>query len=522
MNKRDPSSAFLATGGAVGARIAAMDWSAHALGPVSGWDPALRTGLGIVLSSSFPAFLAWGEEMSLFHNDPYRPMLGKKDNVLGRPYSEVWHEVWDTLGSYARRVLAGESFFFEDYATTLERNGFPEPAWFTFSYSPLRDEAGEVRGLICTVVETTGKVTALARHREAEERLALSLEASGNIGTWSYGLDDGLTTVDERFARLFQVDAALARSGTELTRFTDVVHPDDRARVVAAIAAAVRDGTLYDIEYRIPQKRGVDTWVNARGKVFTDPGGGQRRFAGIAVDITARKAAEQALRDTERAALRATARADESRRRLDALLDAAPVGIVYVDAAGGLLAANATNRVIWGEHPAPAATDEYAAWRGWWPTGSERAGQVVGAHEWPLALALAGADTAEATVEIEPFGRPGVRKTILVRAQALRDEHGLVAGAVAANMDVTAQVAAERALQASEQKFRNITNLMPQMVWSSGVDGRDQYVNRRWHEFTGLERLGDARNGWRALVHPDDLPELLGRWRESFTRHQPL
>ncbi|SFD15064.1 response regulator [Massilia yuzhufengensis] len=72
----------------------------------------------------------------------------------------------------------------------------------------MRDDGGAVCGLMCTVIEVTDKLRAVARHREAEERLALSLEASGNIGTWSYDLETAATYVDERFARLFQVDAA--------------------------------------------------------------------------------------------------------------------------------------------------------------------------------------------------------------------------------------------------------------------------------------------------------------------------
>ncbi|MCD2518478.1 PAS domain-containing protein [Massilia sp. G4R7] len=370
--------AFLSNGGAAGARIAARDWTRHPLGPIDAWPAALRTSLGLILGSSFPTFLAWGPDLALIYNDAYEPLLGMKaDDALGRPLPDVWAEAWDSVGPYARRVMAGESFFFENFATRLERHGYPEQAWFTFSYSPARDETGAVCGVMCTVIEVTDKLRALARHKEAEERLALSLEASGNIGTWSYDLGTAATHVDERFARLFQVDAALARDGTELTRFTDMIHPADRPRVLAAIDHAILTETLYDVEYRIPQLSGVDVWVNARGKVFADPETGARRFAGIAVDITERKRAEQA------------------------------------------------------------------------------------------------------------------------------------------------QAAAERAMQVSEAKFRLIANAIPQLVWSAGPDGVNDYLNSRWHEFTGLleERIGG--NGWLALVHPDDLPLLEARWRASLASGAP-
>jgi PAS domain-containing protein len=145
VNKQQSRYSFLDNGGGVGRRIRSRDWSLHPLGPVDSWDAALRTSLGIVLSSSFPTFLVWGEELTLFFNDAYEPVLGQKTLGLGAPFSTVWHEVWDSLGPYIRRVLDGESFFFENYEFTLERHGYPEQAWFTFSYSPLRDEAGTVR-----------------------------------------------------------------------------------------------------------------------------------------------------------------------------------------------------------------------------------------------------------------------------------------------------------------------------------------------------------------------------------------
>jgi PAS domain S-box-containing protein len=527
VDSKRQADAFLVDRGTMGGRIRDHDWSGHPLGAPSAWPAALRTILGVVLSSSFPTFLAWGDDLLLFFNDAYRPMLGNKvDDALGKPLRSVWHEVWESVGPHARRVLQGESFFFENYPTTLERHGYPEQAWFTFSYNPVRDELGDVRGLICTVVEDTEKVLALARHKEAEERLALSLEASGNIGTWSYDLEDGATHVDERFARLFQVDAALARSGTELERFTDMIDPQDRPRVLEEIASAIRDDTLYDTDYRIPQRSGHTVWVNARGKVFADPASGRRRFAGIAVDITARKAAEQARVDSERKAAAAALQAAQTARSLDALLDAAPVGIVYVDTDGRMLASNAANRSIWGEHPESGNIDEYAEWKGWWPPGTERAGQPVAAQDWPLARALteATADTGSASgmFEIEPFGQPGTRKTILVRAGVIRDPAGAVVGAVAANMDITAQVAAERALLESEARFRLIANVIPQIVWSSDAAGTGDYVNERWQSFTGIPARGPDGEGWHRAVHPDDLPALLRAWQASVAEGAPF
>jgi PAS domain S-box-containing protein len=519
MNPRD---AFLANGGDAGARTLAQDWSAHPLGPMQDWPASLRLSLGMVLGSSFPSFLAWGEELFIFHNDAYSPMLGNKaPGAIGKPLPQLWPEVWDTMAPLARRVLDGEALFFENFQLTVERNAYPEQVWFTFSYSPLRDETGSVAGLLCTVIEVTDKVLALARHKEAEERYALSLEASGNIGTWAYELDTGATFVDERFARLFQVDAALARAGTVLQRFTDMIHPDDRPRVLAAIEHAIATDTLYDIEYRIPQLSRADVWVNARGKVFRDVATGRRRFAGVAVDITERKNGELARQESERIAAEALLRELENRRRLDVLLDAAPVGIVYVDAKGGMLVANAANRAVWGDHPEAGSVEEYHGWKGWWPAGTPRAGQPLGLDEWPVSRVLRGENVAGAIVEIEPFGAPGTRRTVLIRMAAIRNEQGDIVGAVGANMDITAQVAAERAMMDSEAKFRSITNLIPQLIWSAGANGVNDYLNTRWSEFTGLPLEELAGHGWVKIVHPDDLPALQAAWAHSLATGAP-
>ena len=519
MNHRD---AFLANGGDAGARTLAQDWRSHPLGPMQDWPAALRMSLGMVLGSSFPSFVAWGEDLFVFHNDAYTPMLGNKAAAaIGTPLSQLWSEIWDTMAPLARRVLDGEALFFENFQVTIERKGYPEQAWFTFSYSPLRDDTGAVAGLVCTVVEVSDKVLALARHKEAEERYALCLEASGNIGTWAYELDTGATFVDEQFARLFQVDAALARAGIELVRFTDMIHPEDRPRVLAAIEHAIATDTLYDIEYRIPQLSREDVWVNARGKLFRDVATGRRRFAGVAVDITDRKAAETARLESERIARDAMLRELDNRRRLDVLLDSAPVGIVYVDAAGNLLLANPANRDVWGQHPAPGEADGYDDWKGWWPPGHPRAGQPIGADEWPISRALRGEDVDGGIAEIEPFGAPGTRRTILIRTAALRNARNEIVGAVAANLDITAQVSAERAMVASEARFRSITNLIPQLIWSAGADGTNDYLNTRWSEFTGIPEQELAGNGWVKIVHPDDLPALQAAWTRSLATGSP-
>lgn len=149
---------FLAGGGAMGARIRAHDWSASSIGPPVAWPQSLRTALSLVLHSGFPAYLAWGPELVSFYNDAYLPILGTKPDALGRPVREVWPEVWDEVSPIVARALSGKASYFEDLPLTLERKGYREETWWTFSSSPICTETGAVGGMLCIVHETTERV----------------------------------------------------------------------------------------------------------------------------------------------------------------------------------------------------------------------------------------------------------------------------------------------------------------------------------------------------------------------------
>jgi PAS domain S-box-containing protein len=111
-----------------------------------------------MLHSKFPTYMLWGRELTSFYNDAYASILGSKPEALGRPFREVWAEAWDTVGPIAEKALLGQASYFEDLPITVERNGYPEQTWWTFSYSPIHDEAGHVGGILCTVHDTTAKV----------------------------------------------------------------------------------------------------------------------------------------------------------------------------------------------------------------------------------------------------------------------------------------------------------------------------------------------------------------------------
>jgi PAS domain S-box-containing protein len=145
----------------VGRDLAAVDWTATPLGRPESWPQSLKTAVDILLSSRFPMWMAWGPQLTFFCNAAYRrDTLGRKYPwALGRPAREVWEEIWGDIGPRIDTVLAtAKATWDEALLLFLERSGYPEETYHTFSYSPLRDDAGAVVGMLCVVSEDTERV----------------------------------------------------------------------------------------------------------------------------------------------------------------------------------------------------------------------------------------------------------------------------------------------------------------------------------------------------------------------------
>jgi len=160
------ATATLRAGGRVGTDLLAVDWEATPLGSPDRWPQSLTSVVGIVLGSRFAMWMAWGPELTFFCNDAYRrDTLGAKyPRALGRPAAEVWAEIWPDIGPRIERVIStGEATWDEALLLFLERSGFPEETYHTFSYSPLADDDGRIVGMLCVVSEETERVVAERR-----------------------------------------------------------------------------------------------------------------------------------------------------------------------------------------------------------------------------------------------------------------------------------------------------------------------------------------------------------------------
>lgn len=165
-------------------------------------------------------------------------------------------------------------------------------------------------------------------------------------------------------------------------------------------------------------------------------------------DITKQKQFRETLLRSEHAATEAALEADAERRMLNALLEAAPVGIVVSDTNGAIQIANAAHQQLWGiGQPTSTSIDRFSEWKGWWADGSERHGTQVAPREWTTARILAGEECPRDIVTIESFDQPPVHRTVLITGAPVRESNGAIVGAVVAQMDISDRVKAEDALR---------------------------------------------------------------------------
>jgi signal transduction histidine kinase/DNA-binding response OmpR family regulator len=172
-------------GGDMGLLLQSIAWAETPLGPLANWPQSLRTTVSIGLSSRFPILIWWGPELVMIYNDALAGIIGNKHpRAMGQRGAEGWWEVWHVLGPMLTSVLEeGASTWSENQRLDIERtlqSGYLEETYFTFSYSPIRDESGGIGGVFCAVTETTAQVLGERRlrtlstvaHRTAEATTA--------------------------------------------------------------------------------------------------------------------------------------------------------------------------------------------------------------------------------------------------------------------------------------------------------------------------------------------------------------
>ncbi len=318
---------FMSGGGEMGALTRAMDWSKTAVGDPEHWPQSLRTILNIVLNSRFPMFLWWGPELTCFYNDAYRPSLGqngKHPYILGQRAEEAWSEIWHVIKPLIDRVMtSGEATYSEDQLIPIYRNGSIEDVYWTFSYSPVYDDAGTVSGVLVVCSETTDKVLAVTSLKGKEQELTRNLEIQASEQSQQIKRSgEELTKRDELYqmmigevqdyAILFISREGIVQNwnkGAEKIKgytaeeiigqsFSKFYTPEDKARHLPdqLLVEALTTGRAGQEGWRV-KKDGSWFWASVVITAIHDQDNNVVGFSKVTRDLTEKKAAEERIKE---------------------------------------------------------------------------------------------------------------------------------------------------------------------------------------------------------------------------------
>ncbi|NML17134.1 ATP-binding protein [Azohydromonas caseinilytica] len=517
-------------------RVRGHDWAATPLGPLGQWPASLRTSVQTVLAHPWPTLLLWGPQLIPICNDAYRALMGLEPPAgLGQPLQACWPELWPRHAPICERVWQGESVVVQDILFPVTRPGRVEEAWFSLSYSPVRNEAGRVAGVWLTVVEATRRLRAEAALRESQARQAFLLR-----------LSDALRPLADPVA----VQAEAARVLGEHLGAVRVLYGEVSA-----------DGTELVVERN---------FVASGAAVLS----GRFRMADFGPSLVAALQQGRSIAVADVAA--APALSAGEREAYAALGIAALVGVPLIKGGRFVANLNVHHAVPHAWTPAELALIEETAQRTWaaveharaegalrrseerWRALSAATADVIYrmGPDWTEMRALQGrgflADLYAPTSDwlpqyIEPQDRDTVRQAIeqairhkavfelehrvrradgsigwtLSRAVPLLDAQGEIREWIGAARDITERKRAEAAQRDSEAQMRAIANLVPDLLWRSNAQGEVQWYSERWFEYTGQSPQAARGQGWADVLHPEDVPETLRQWREASLTGQP-
>jgi PAS domain S-box-containing protein len=491
--------AFLAGGGEMGGLMRAHDWSGSPLGRPEAWPQSLRSVIGLMLGSRYPMFVTWGPELAFLYNDGYAPILGQKHpHALGRPFKEVWSEIWADIEPLVAKALAGEATFHEDLHLVMERNGYPEDTWYNFSYSPVRDETSTIVGMFCACTETTGKVLAERRLATENERQRHLFKQAPGFITVLNGPEHVFEFVNEAYSRLFGHRNFI---GTTVREAFPELSGQGFFELLDQVYTTGQRFVAHHIPIRLQNTPGADPEERFLDFIYEPVKGEDGRVGGIfceGYDVTEAHRAQEALRESD----------ELNRRILASSADCIKVlgldGSLETMSEGGMrsLGYDAAN-------PPPFGAS--------WPEMFEPEGRTA-AHT-AIARAAAGEtarfEASMATLSGDIRCWDSVMTTVT-------GSDGRPEKVLGLSRDVTAQRAAEAALREGEARLSAIFAQAKVGLSEIALDGRFMLVNDELSRLLARSREDLLPRSIAEIMHPDDVAVSLANFRRTVETGAPV
>jgi PAS domain S-box-containing protein len=430
-----------------------------------------------MLESRFPTVLFWGPAMTVFYNDAYQPLMAEKHpGALGQPAKECWSEAWHIIGPQFEAVIQhGKKFYFEDVLVPVVRQGSLRDVYWTYSYSPVRDSAGAIAGVLIVCHDVTERTLANQKLQEAHQRLESVLNS----------IADGLAIIDGDWQFTYFSEQGARMLGLSVESLVgknvwDVFPHAIGTRFYQGFHQAVDTGQPVHLEEFYPDP--LNMWVECDVHPSAD---------GLSIyfrDITQRKCTESALRRSE--------------ARFRKLFESNLLGMCIPDRFGAFYEGN----------------DEFLR-----IVGYTREDLEAGRVRWdvmtpPEYSELDAAHIAEAAqrgsctpYEKEYVRKDGTRVPIACGYALLEGSEDLYIGYI---QDLSAQKQAEAALREREERFRVLAESLPEFVWMRDAEGQYIYCNQRLLDYVGKPPEWLRTHAFEA-VHPDDLAATTAKWRRS-------
>jgi PAS domain S-box-containing protein len=334
--------------------------------------------------------------------------------------------------------------------------------------------------------------------RNSEERFRALINAGSNA---VYRMSADWSQMLHADGKKFVPDTS-EPSDTWLEKY---IHPDDQPLVKKVFREAIRTKSLFELEHRVRRVDGTFGWTLSRAIPLQDAKGDIVEWFGAASDVTKRREAEEALRQSE--------------QRYRTLFDLGPVAVYSCDASGVIREFNSRAADLWGREPKPGDTDERFCGSSvlYLPDGT-----LVPHEECAMARVLSGLVAEVRDLEIHIGRLDGSRVAVIVNIRALKNERGEIAGAINCFVDITERQRAQKEVQLAGERFRFMAETMPQKISTATTNGAVDYLNQHWLDYTGASFEDIRDSGWTRFIHPDDLEENVRLWQHSVETGDPL